>query len=163
MTSVLILSALLGVGESDRFFKALAQVESSGNPAAIGDKGRAWGLYQVRQEYLDEAVRIAGKEAVVGKWGRMLTLKDMLEPSKARWVVEVWLGRYGSFYGRSRGSMSRMEYLARCHNGGPSGWKKEATKAYWKKVAAALEKSGLSGYRVVEGRKSNKPARRVKR
>jgi soluble lytic murein transglycosylase-like protein len=34
--------------------KAIAQIESNGNPKAVGDKGRAFGLYQLHKEPIED-------------------------------------------------------------------------------------------------------------
>lgn len=37
------------------FLKALALVESGGNPEAIGDGGDSWGMYQLQAAYVQDA------------------------------------------------------------------------------------------------------------
>ena len=35
-------------------------------------------------------------------------------------------------------NISMSEAIARIHNGGPMGWRKESTKPYWEKVKKAM-------------------------
>ena len=49
-------------------------------------------------------------------------------------MVTIYLRHYGGTF----------EEMARKHNGGPQGHKKECTKKYWEKVKTELERSFLS-------------------
>ena len=111
---------------------ALAIVESSGNPKAVNAKENACGLYQIRPIYLADVNRILGKEAY--------TLDDRFDPQKSAEIVKIYLTHYGKVYQKQTGKTPTLEVLARIHNGGPSGWKKESTKDYWKKLRNKLER-----------------------
>ena len=39
-----------------------------------------------------------------------------------------------------------IEDIARIHNGGPNGYKKQATDVYWLKVKAQLKKMGYENF-----------------
>lgn len=102
---------------------AIREVESGGRTDLVGDGGRAIGPYQIHRCYwldaveADPSLRARGYEACT-------------DENYARAVVVAYLSRYGQ--GKS------AESLARIHNGGPSGWRKQATRGYWRKVAAAM-------------------------
>lgn len=119
------------------FLAALAIVESGGNPDAVGDlhlKNKAYGQYQIRQPYLTDVNRISGKS---------LTLEDVRgkdSEETAAWAVKVYLIHYGKRYTRITGKKPIAEVYARMHNGGPNGWKKTSTNAYWEKVRRTLAK-----------------------
>lgn len=118
----------------------LPVVESGGNSSAVGDRGlrnRAYGEYQIRQPCVDDVNAIAGAE-VVKTWGRPLSIGDMVDSRKAKWVAGVYLRHYGDSYQRKTGRPPTAEVYARIYNGGPQGWRKASTLAYWSKVRAAM-------------------------
>lgn len=106
----------------------LAQVESNNDPAAIGDNGKAIGIYQIWEPYWQD-----GCEELDVEWPYEWAYK----PDKARFIVFAYLYRYGRAYERETKKPVTLEVLARIHNGGPDGWKKEATKKYWLKIKEA--------------------------
>lgn len=112
---------------SDEFFTALSFVESSDRDDAIGDNGRAYGRYQIRQKYLDDANSFAGTS---------YTLNDMLDPEKAKTVVIAYMNRYATV--KRLGHAPTNEDYARIHNGGLNGFKKSATIPYWNKINRAM-------------------------
>lgn len=112
---------------SDEFFVALSFVESSDRDNVIGDNGKAYGRYQIRQKYLDDANSYAGTS---------YTLNDMLDPEKAKAVVIAYMNRYAT---KARlGHEPTNEDFARIHNGGLNGFKHEGTIPYWNKIQRAL-------------------------
>ena len=102
---------------------AIRQVETGGQKNggrdAVGDGGRAIGPYQIHYSYWKDS----------GVPGRYEQCKD---PAYARRVVDAYLERYTK-------SSATAEEMARVHNGGPAGMKKEATVKYWKKVKNVLD------------------------
>ncbi|MBO4304637.1 MAG: transglycosylase SLT domain-containing protein [Lentisphaeria bacterium] len=102
----------------------LVYVESGGNPAAVGDRGRAVGLYQIHPIYVADVNRIAGT---------FYTLSDRTDPAKSREMVMIYLRHYGERYERITGKKATLEILAAIHNGGPDGWKKPKSIAYAKR------------------------------
>jgi len=108
---------------------AIAMVESSNNPLAIGDDGLSWGLYQIRPIYVRDVNRILGSE--------QYTHRDAFRPECASRMVEVYLAHYATpeRLGRSVTDQDR----ARIHNGGPNGWRKPETMEYWGKVRREIE------------------------
>ena len=67
------------------------------------------------------------------------TYEDRKNKEKSQKIVKLYLEHYGEKYEKETGKKADNEILARIHNGGPKGWKKEATKNYWKKVQNNLK------------------------
>jgi soluble lytic murein transglycosylase-like protein len=103
---------------------ALIAVESGGNPAAIGDNGRAVGILQIHAAVVADVNRIAGTR---------YTLEDRRNPVKSRQMCLIYLQHYG------RGKT--WEQRARIWNGGPRGHEKKATEKYWEKVKREIEEN----------------------
>lgn len=104
---------------------ALITVETGGcrNPdLAIGDGGLAIGALQIHRAVVVDVNRIAGIS---------YTHAQMTNRVAARRVCEIYLSRYAS--GKTN------EEAARIWNGGPTGYKKSATLAYWNKVKKHLK------------------------
>jgi hypothetical protein len=106
----------------DRLLDAIAKVESRSDPNAVGDHGRAIGVYQIHRRYWQDGTRILGKD-----W----PYEDAADPVKARQVVRAYLCHYGR-------DMNLID-MARIHNGGPSGHKKQSTQDYARKIEAILD------------------------
>ena len=111
----------------DRLLDAIAKVESRNDPDAVGDGGRAIGVYQIHRLYWKDGIRILDVE-----W----PYKEARDPRKARRVVTAYLRHYGK--GKS------LLDMARIHNGGPRGYRKKATLKYARKVQAAMEAAETS-------------------
>jgi hypothetical protein len=105
----------------DRLLNAIALVESRNDPGAVGDTGRAAGVYQIHRPYWADATRILGVD-----W----EYREARDPQKARQVVRAYLCHYGD--GRT------LLEMARIHNGGPRGHEKAATLAYARKIERIL-------------------------
>jgi hypothetical protein len=116
------------------FLAALIAVESGGDKTAVGDRhmrNRAYGVCQIRQPYLDDVNRIAGTA-----W----TMRQVADSeSLSRWCVVVYVRHYGRRYTRLTGRPLTAEVAARLHNGGPDGWRRKSTDAYWNKVRGKME------------------------
>jgi len=102
---------------------AIEWVESKGDADAVGDNGNAVGAYQIWKIYVDDVNRILGK--------KIFTYEDRWNKEKSRGMVATYLSHYGGTF----------EEMARKHNGGPQGHKKESTKKYWEKVKERLERN----------------------
>jgi hypothetical protein len=122
---------------------AIQEVESGGDPNAIGDRHlrhKAYGVLQIRKPYLDDAMRIAGPEKVREAWGvDRLTMADMRDTDRAWWTAKVYLNHYGERYQDETGRSPTIEVYGRIHNGGPSGWKRSVTNRHARKVMEAAE------------------------
>jgi hypothetical protein len=101
---------------------ALMIVESSGNDQAIGDNGRALGPLQIHRGVVLDVNRITGSHY---RW------EAMTNRAQARAVCQAYLEHYGR--GKS------IEEQARIWNGGPTGDRKPATLAYWRRVKRNLK------------------------
>lgn len=107
---------------------AIIAVESGGDQNAVGDAGKAYGLLQMHSAYVQDAAEWANND-----W----THEDAFDPEKARRIFIAYMDRYAQDHKRPAG-MSRAEYISRIHNGGPTGYLKESTIPYWKKVKKHL-------------------------
>ncbi len=112
-------AATVGPHDIERLLDAIARIESHCNPNAVGDGGRALGVYQIHRAYWEDGTELLGVN-----WPH----RDATDPKKARRVVKAYLLHYG------RGK-SLLE-MARIHNGGPCGDKKQATLPYAQKILA---------------------------
>ena len=107
MTSLLLaLVVMLGLGsvppaEVDQLLVAIATVESSNNPNAVGDAGKAIGVYQIHKGYWQDAVEF--DKTLGGSY------QDCYDPDYARRVVLAYMTRYAP-------KNATAEDLARLHN-----------------------------------------------
>ena len=99
-----------------RFLAALAAVESGGDDAAVNEREDAHGRYQIRAGALADANRILCTD---------YTLADCHDPAVAARIVRAYLGHYGAAL-----SAPTPTALARIWNGGPNGYKRDATRGY---------------------------------
>lgn len=129
--------------------QAMILVESGGDPAAVGDGGRALGVLQVHAAVVAEVngvygFRVLPDGTVVAPGherhgdGRPYRHADMRDPRYARHACVHYLRHWGREYRRSTGREPTPEVLARIWNGGPQGWRKSATEGYWRRVRALL-------------------------
>lgn len=116
---------------SDHLITALIAVESKGDDKAVGDKHlsqSAYGCLQIRQPCVDDVNRV---------YGTKYRAKDCLgNRALSVWICQKYLEIYATekLIGRKPTDQDR----ARIWNGGPTGYKKSSTKAYWAKVKKAL-------------------------
>lgn len=118
----IFLTANIHAASMDSFLKAMAFVESSGNPQAVNSRENALGLYQIRPAYL--------KDTRLG-----FSHKEMVNPQKAKAVVLAYFNRYEPEAVKN----NNFEALARLHNAGP-GWRKRvnSTNQYWNKIKSKI-------------------------
>ena len=112
-------AAAVDPNDIERLLDAIARIESHGDPNAVGDGGRALGVYQIHRAYWEDGTALLGVN-----WPH----RDATDPKKARRVVKAFLLHYGQ-------GKSLLE-MARIHNGGPCGDKKKATLCYARKLLA---------------------------
>lgn len=111
----------------DKLIKALIHVESGGDDNAIGDKNlaqKAYGCLQIRQPCIDDA--LPGHKAQECLGNRELSIK----------VFNLYMKRYAT--AKRLGREPTNEDKARIWNGGPYGYRKISTVAYWNKVKLLL-------------------------
>lgn len=107
----------------------LIMIESSGNDNAIGDNGDSYGPLQISEAYLADANEHSGTN---------YTHEEMFDQTKAIIVFRAYMDRYAT---ASRlGHKPTISDICRIHNGGPNGWKRSSTDAYWAKVMLILRK-----------------------
>ena len=121
LLTLTILSVACLNGPSDRLLDAIRQVESSGGVYTVGDGGKAVGPYQLWKVYVDDVNRIAGTK---------YTYADRMDEKKSREMVKIYLSHYGN-------RLTELE-MARIHNGGPKGHKKQSTVKYAEKIKGLL-------------------------
>ena len=121
----------------DKFWDAIKQVESSGNENAVGDNGRSIGPLQIQRGYYNDAVE-RNPSLQSGKYAGYMyeNCKGPGSFEYSRAVAESYMNRYAT-EGRL-GHSPTFEDMARIHNGGPNGYKMEATVKYWDKVNKIL-------------------------
>jgi hypothetical protein len=112
---------------------ALIAVESGGNDLARGRHGEL-GALQVRPCVVADVNRVAGTHY---RWAEMTN----------RWaalgVFRIYTGHYCT---EARlGRPATNQDMARVWHGGPSGWKRRKTVAYWKRVRARMSASLAGG------------------
>lgn len=106
---------------------AIRVVESNNNPNAVGDNGKAIGVYQIWKVYWQDATEFSNIGGVY---------LDCYNTDYADRVVRAYMDRYAT--AKRLGRTVTQEDIARIHNGGPNGHKKSATVKYWKKVQKVL-------------------------
>ena len=112
---------------------ALIAVESGGNDLARGRHGEL-GALQVRRCVVMDVNRLKGTHY---RWAEMTN----------RWaalgVFRIYTGHYCA---EDRlGRPATDQDLARVWHGGPNGWKRRKTVAYWKRVQARMSASLAGG------------------
>ena len=125
MNRLLALIALASASHAappESFWRALHQVETSGRHGAIlGDNGRSLGPLQISRAYHADS-RVAG------------SYEQVTDLAYARRVATAYLKRYAP----QAWAQGDVETLARVHNGGPAGARKQATLPYADKVRRAM-------------------------
>ena len=119
---------------------AIRVVETGGETdegrGAIGDNGNALGSYQIWRPYWTDAVE-RNPSLKVGGFERVL--KDKAHSEK---IVRAYMARDNKEALRrlegGRGAMADVLRTARIHNGGPKGYRKDATLKYAEKVRKVL-------------------------
>jgi hypothetical protein len=106
----------------ESFWRALHHVETSGRLGPIkGDNGAALGPLQIHRVYFQDS-------GVKGSYSQVADL------AFARRVATAYFKRYAP----RAWAAGDVVTLARVHNGGPSGHRKQSTLAYSRKVLAAM-------------------------
>lgn len=125
---VLILTAAYtiraDVTVSDKLIDRLIILESKGKNI-VGDQGRAFGKLQIWEVVVQDVNRIYRKH---------YKHSDAFNTKKAREICRLYLVHYGKVYERQTGRKAGDVILARIWNGGPDGYKDEATIAYVQKL-----------------------------
>lgn len=105
-------------------FNAIAQVES--------DRGAtSSNVYQIRKIYVKDVNRFGRERYYDG---------DVKNKELSEQMMRDYWYHYGAQYRVDEHKQVTYEVLARIHNGGPTGYKKASTLAYWEKVKKVLLK-----------------------
>jgi|TARA_R110000824_G_scaffold223921_2_gene411605 hypothetical protein len=113
---------------------AIRIVESSGNDDAVGDNGNAIGPFQIWEVYWMDATEFSGLDG---------DYRNCYDRKYAERIVRSYMKRYATE--KRLGRTVNMQDIARIHNGGPNGYRKDSTLGYWKKVKIQLRKLGWDG------------------
>ncbi len=109
----------------------LIQVESSGNPNAIGDGGKAVGILQIHKCVVDDVNRIYKKNGYKYDY-------DMRKiPELSIDMCQLYLTHYGKAYEKKTGKKADIYILASMWCAGPDGYKQIKTN---KNVQNYIEK-----------------------
>jgi len=111
----------------EQILDAICVVESNCDSTMVGLDGEI-GAYQILPAYWKDAVEF---DPTIGG-----NYRDVLNDVYARRIIRAYWTRYATE--RRLGHPPTPEDLARTHNGGPMGYKKQATIKYWEKVRKAM-------------------------
>ena len=90
---------------------------------------------QIMRICVQDANRIAALSGLAVMW----TWADCLDPRRSEELAVAYLSYWGAVYTRRTGRIPTAETYARIWSGGPGGWRKPTTAAYWRKVRVKLE------------------------
>lgn len=114
---------------------AMQYVESKGDSCAVGDTKRSLGPYQIMEGYYNDAVEFNPSLKDGG-----YTYSNIVGPGSYEYsegVIMSYMGRYATQ--ERLGHAPTDEDIARIHNGGPNGFKRDTTIPYWIKVNKCLQ------------------------
>ena len=110
---------------------AIAIVESSLNPLAVGDDGKAWGALQIHMCVIEDVNKFYKKD---------FTSQDRLSFDKSQDIFKYYTDYWSTVYEKDTGKIADFEILAKIWHGGAYGYKKPHTEIYWLKVKKQLDK-----------------------
>lgn len=110
-----------------KFIEIIGKIESNNNDFAVGDKGKAISRFQIWEIYY--------KDAKNYDKSINFSYSSLTNKNNAVKVMTAYLNRYA----REAVKNNDFEKLARIHNGGPLGYKKQSTIKYWQKFLANYE------------------------
>ena len=113
------------------FILLLVSVESNHNAFAKGKHGEI-GFLQMTSAYVQDASEYANEDWVHQDCISEFTAIQIFRAYMARYATEKRLGRPVTY-----------EDIARIHNGGPNGYKKESTIPYWNKIKCLLKQQSM--------------------
>lgn len=110
-------------------FDAIAKVESDNGMISNN-------VYQLSDPFIMDVNDICGKQVFL--------YTDKYDRYRSEQMMVIYWSHYGERYKNKTGNEPTYETLARIHNGGPNGAQMYATKRYWRKVKAELEKEDVT-------------------
>lgn len=127
LTNLIIICSLSSSLQAKELVDAIHVVETSGRTGPIkGDGGKALGPLQIHWVCWKDANMPDG------------SYSDCADLAYSKRVFARYMARYATE--RRLGRPVTDEDRARIWNGGPNGWRKEATKVYWSKVRKELNR-----------------------
>ena len=108
---------------------AMCEVESNCDPTKVGEANEI-GWYQILPDFWIDALEY--DPSIGGEYEDVAKDKEYAEK-----VILAYWDRYATI--KRLGRVPTDEDRARIHNGGPNGYKKNATIAYWSKVRKELD------------------------
>ena len=120
----------------DQFVFALAIVESSLNPLAVGDNGNAVGYLQITPAVVEDVNTF---------YGTTYHMDDRYDTRKSVEICKKYLKYWGEVFEKKTGRPPSAEIYAKMWNGGCYAWKKTDPKVvknldiYWDKVNKQLD------------------------
>ncbi len=112
--------------------KNLKELETNNNPKAIGDKGRAYGVLQIHKICVKDVNKV---------YGTSFSHKDAFIPHKAENIALLYLKQGVRLFKRKYNKLPTDEEIIRMYNGSIyNGYKKRATKRYYKKYLSIVNK-----------------------
>jgi hypothetical protein len=138
--AILALTATVSGQNIDRLVEALVRTESNGNAAAIGDRGKAFGILQIHDVMVKDFNRITGKN---------YRHADMFDEITSREVARGVLNFYSKHIEKTTNRKATEKELGFIWNGGGGSWHRVASpmsdtkqknlEAYWAKVYKNLK------------------------
>lgn len=121
----------------DELFDAIKKQETGNEKdplTAVGDEGRSIGPFQIMKSYWADAAEYDDSLKDNGGSWEKTQGPGSVEYSKR--VIQAYMNKYAT---EARlGRPPTYEDIARIHNGGPNGYKKDSTKKYWEYVERNL-------------------------
>ena len=120
----------------DQLIFALAIVESSLNPLAVGDNGNAVGYLQITPAVVEDVNTF---------YGTTYHMDDRYDTRKSVEICKKYLKYWGEVFEKKTGRPPSAEIYAKMWNGGCYAWKKTDPKVlknldtYWDKVNKQLD------------------------
>lgn len=121
----------------DHLILAIAIVESSLNPLAVGDNGNAVGYLQITPAVVEDVNTFYADANY--------SLDDRYDVVKSVEICKLYLTYWGKVYTKKTGEQPSAETFAKMWNGGCYAWKKTDPKVvnnleiYWDKVNKQLQ------------------------
>ena len=120
----------------DQLILAIAIVESSLNPLAVGDNGNAVGYLQITPAVVEDVNTF---------YGTTYHTDDRYDIKKSVQMCKYYLKHWVELYARKTGEEPSAEIYAKMWNGGCYAWRKTTPKVvknldiYWGKVNKQLD------------------------
>lgn len=123
------------------FICILMHLESGNDPNARGDGGNAYGVLQIHEACVEDVNRIYK----LNDTGYEYYHWDAWNVKKSKEICKKYLSHWGEKYKEEAEALgqSTFETYARIWNGGPRGYKKEATDKYWERFIAKANELGV--------------------